>query len=58
MHGNVWEWTASGIAQAPGRRIIRGGHYSAPGDHCRAGMRGIAFPARPDPTVGFRVMFR
>lgn len=68
MAGNVWEWTASldalypyqagdgrEQADAPGRRILRGGCYANPQGFARCACRFRLLPGASNPFLGFRL---
>ena len=70
MHGNVWEYCSdwhSGTTYTKGPRtdptgpskgkdrVLRGGCWFHPGEHCRAASRWLAEPSFRNRDVGFRV---
>lgn len=68
MAGNVWEWTASldhlypydaadgrEDAEAPGRRILRGGCYANPQGYARCACRFRLAPSMSNEFLGFRL---
>ena len=65
MCGNVWEWTASGFKDYPGRKtassligaglkVIRGGAYDARLKNATTTYRGAVSPDRAYDKTGFR----
>lgn len=71
LHGNLWEWCADswhpdyqgappdGSAWVSGRgnepRVLRGGSWHEPPDHCRSAVRLELAPGERDDFFGFRV---
>jgi formylglycine-generating enzyme required for sulfatase activity len=69
LHGYVWEWCQDawepGYAGAPTdgsardvkdakERVLRGGSWADPADHCRSAFRQHAKPDHRSDTIGFR----
>jgi formylglycine-generating enzyme required for sulfatase activity len=64
LHGNVWEWTADGLADYPAKAVtqptpittgppaIRGGSYADTLSDCRCARRDYA--TKPSASIGFR----
>jgi formylglycine-generating enzyme required for sulfatase activity len=48
MHGNVWQWSGSGL-------VLRGGGWFNEGSYCPAGYRSRAAPAGRLNFIGFRL---
>jgi formylglycine-generating enzyme required for sulfatase activity len=48
MHGNLWQWTGSGL-------VLRGGGWFNEGSFCPAGYRSRAAPAGRHNFIGFRL---
>ena len=54
MAGNVMEWTATADPKRQGRRVIKGGAYSAPKALCPGHGKSWAKPSVSDKGLGFR----
>jgi RNA polymerase sigma factor (sigma-70 family) len=54
MHGNVWVWCEDLSGWGP-FRVIRGGSFGYPADHCRAAARDGYAPIYRDGGLGFRL---
>ena len=52
--GNVWEWTASAIAEGEGLQVVKGGCYSDPVTILRADLRLEAGAKDKFENIGFR----
>lgn len=56
MHGNVWEWTATTLADDGPRGFHRGGSWNFDAQRCRSANRSWSDPLQASGSLGFRVV--